>query len=202
MEDNDVDYCVLKIVLIGASGVGKTSLVNRFQYNEKPLNEHKTTLGVDFAIRKMEVNGKYVKCQVWDTAGQERFAEVTRNYFKNADAIFACFDPKKKETLEYVINQYLNSQQMDLAKPDAYRIFVATKSDLSPMKQLNSTEMLDQVEAVGIPLIWTSAMNNENVLDLFKGACVYCLENVSPSNKRDSETIVLDHNERLTNSCC
>lgn len=208
MEDVD---CVLKIVLIGASGVGKTSIIQRFGYDSAPV-DYKSTIGVDFVIKKIQVNGKLVKCQVWDTAGQEKFLAVTRSYFKNADAIMACFDPKDKKTLEYVINQYLNTQEMDLAKPDAYKAFVATKSDLNPMRELCSLEMLEQIEAIGIPLIWTSALDNknQNIEDLFKGACAYCLENtqqrprggsfVLPSNDDNKKN---DEEEtKLTNSCC
>ena len=206
-QHQDVDR-VLKIVLIGASGVGKTSIIQRFGYDSKPV-DYKSTIGVDFVIKKLQVNGHLVKCQVWDTAGQEKFLAITRSYFKNADAIFACFDPKKKETLEYVVNQYLGSQEMDLAKPDAYKVFVATKGDLNPMKEMASSDMLEQIEATGVPMIWTSAMNNENIEDLFKGACAYCLENTTRRPRGDSFVLPggesqkeKEETKQLTNSCC
>ena len=72
--DNEYDY-LFKIVLIGDSGVGKSNLLSRFTKNEFSL-ESKSTIGVEFATRSLQVDGKVVKAQIWDTAGQERYALI------------------------------------------------------------------------------------------------------------------------------
>lgn len=69
--DEDYDY-LFKVVLIGDSGVGKSNLLSRFSRNEFSL-ESKSTIGVEFATRSIQVDDKVVKAQIWDTAGQERF---------------------------------------------------------------------------------------------------------------------------------
>jgi GTPase SAR1 family protein len=69
--DDDYDY-LFKVVLIGDSGVGKSNLLSRFTKNEFNL-ESKSTIGVEFATRTLNVDGKVIKAQIWDTAGQERF---------------------------------------------------------------------------------------------------------------------------------
>ena len=69
--DDDYDY-LFKVVLIGDSGVGKSNLLSRFTKNEFST-ESKSTIGVEFATRSIQVEGKIVKAQIWDTAGQERF---------------------------------------------------------------------------------------------------------------------------------
>ena len=69
--EDDYDY-LFKIVLIGDSGVGKSNLLSRFTRNEFSL-ESKSTIGVEFATRSLNVDGKIIKAQIWDTAGQERF---------------------------------------------------------------------------------------------------------------------------------
>ena len=70
--DDDYDY-LFKVVLIGDSGVGKSNLLSRFTKNEFNL-ESKSTIGVEFATRTLNVDGKVIKAQIWDTAGQERFS--------------------------------------------------------------------------------------------------------------------------------
>ncbi|MFS8015736.1 Ras-related protein Rab11B [Helianthus anomalus] len=69
--DDDYDY-LYKVVLIGDSGVGKSNLLSRFSKNEFSLDS-KSTIGVEFATRSIEVDGKIIKGQIWDTAGQERY---------------------------------------------------------------------------------------------------------------------------------
>ena len=69
--DDDYDY-LFKVVLIGDSGVGKSNLLSRFTKNEFNL-ESKSTIGVEFATRTLNVDSKVIKAQIWDTAGQERF---------------------------------------------------------------------------------------------------------------------------------
>ena len=75
--DDEYDY-LLKLVLIGDSGVGKTNILSRFARNEFSL-ESKSTIGVEFATRSINFDGKTIKAQIWDTAGQERWAEFFPN---------------------------------------------------------------------------------------------------------------------------
>jgi Ras-related protein Rab-11A len=72
--DDDYDY-LFKVVLIGDSGVGKSNLLSRFTRNEFSL-ESKSTIGVEFATRSINVDSKLIKAQIWDTAGQERYANL------------------------------------------------------------------------------------------------------------------------------
>lgn len=68
---DEYDY-LFKLVLIGDSGVGKSNLLSRFTRNQFNL-ESKSTIGVEFATKSLEIDGKVIKAQIWDTAGQERF---------------------------------------------------------------------------------------------------------------------------------
>ncbi|KAI5506195.1 Ras family protein [Trichomonas vaginalis G3] len=86
MDTTEPDY-LLKIFLIGDSGVGKTNLLARFtrdQFNP----ESKSTIGVEFASKTMQIEGKTIKAQIWDTAGQERYRAITSAYYRGAICIF------------------------------------------------------------------------------------------------------------------
>ncbi|CAM9978862.1 unnamed protein product, partial [Heterosigma akashiwo] len=80
--DDEYDY-LFKVVLIGDSGVGKSNLLSRFTRNEFNL-ESKSTIGVEFATKSIQTEGKVVKAQIWDTAGQERYRAITSAYYRGA----------------------------------------------------------------------------------------------------------------------
>ncbi|KAB0404573.1 hypothetical protein E2I00_004847, partial [Balaenoptera physalus] len=98
--DENFDY-LFKIILIGDSNVGKTCVVQHFTsgvYTEAQQN----TIGVDFTVRALEINGKKVKMQVWDTAGQERFRTITQSYYRSAHAAIIAYDLTRRSTFESV----------------------------------------------------------------------------------------------------
>ena len=78
--DEEYDY-LFKVVLIGDSGVGKSNLLSRFTRNEFNL-ESKSTIGVEFATKSIQTEGKTIKAQIWDTAGQERYRAITSAYYR------------------------------------------------------------------------------------------------------------------------
>ncbi|KAG3277367.1 RAB19, member RAS oncogene family [Ictidomys tridecemlineatus] len=98
--DENFDY-LFKVILIGDSNVGKTCVVQHFKsgvYTETQQN----TIGVDFTVRSLEIDGKKVKMQVWDTAGQERFRTITQSYYRSAHAAIIAYDLTRPSTFESV----------------------------------------------------------------------------------------------------
>ena len=89
------------VVLIGDSGVGKTNLLSRFTRNEFNL-ESKSTIGVEFATRSVQVDSKTIKAQIWDTAGQERYRAITSAYYRGAVGALLVYDIAKHATYENV----------------------------------------------------------------------------------------------------
>ena len=82
---------LLKVIILGDSGVGKTSLMN--QYVNKKFNaQYKATIGADFLTKEVTVDDRLVTMQIWDTAGQERFRAMAPMYYRNAAAAIVCFD--------------------------------------------------------------------------------------------------------------
>ena len=89
MEGRKADYLV-KVIVIGDSGVGKTNLITRFCENHFK-DTYVATIGVDFKIKSLVVNDKKFKMQIWDTAGQERFKNITQTYYKGAAGILMAY---------------------------------------------------------------------------------------------------------------
>ena len=94
-------YYLFKILLIGNSGVGKSSLLLRFA-DDTFTDNFMPTIGVDFKIRTLEVDGKTIKLQIWDTAGQERFKTITSSYYKGAHGIIVVYDITDKESFKNI----------------------------------------------------------------------------------------------------
>ncbi|XP_028263867.1 ras-related protein Rab-19 isoform X4 [Parambassis ranga] len=92
---------LFKIILVGDSDVGKTCVVQSFKsgiFIEKQQN----TIGVDFTVRTLDIDGKKVKMQVWDTAGQERFRTITQSYYRSAHGAMVAYDISRRSTFESV----------------------------------------------------------------------------------------------------
>ena len=98
--DDDYDY-LFKVVIIGDSGVGKSNLLSRFTRNEFHLDS-KSTIGVEFATRSIQHDGKIIKAQIWDTAGQERYRAITSAYYRGAVGALLVYDISKRLTFENV----------------------------------------------------------------------------------------------------
>merc|ERR1711959_508832 len=99
-KDDEYDY-LFKVVIIGDSGVGKSNLLSRFTRNEFNL-ESKSTIGVEFATRSIQVDTKTIKAQIWDTAGQERYRAITSAYYRGAVGALLVYDISKHQTYENV----------------------------------------------------------------------------------------------------
>jgi len=97
---DDYDF-IFKILLIGDSGVGKSCLLLRFA-DDKYSESFISTIGVDFKIRTVNINGKVIKLQIWDTAGQERFRTITSSYYRGAHGIIVVYDVTDRGTFTSV----------------------------------------------------------------------------------------------------
>jgi small GTP-binding protein len=102
MSDKTHDY-VFKIVMIGDSGVDKSSVLRRFVDN-KFSEDHLSTVGIDFKVKTVVIRNIIIKLQIWDTAGYERFASIPNGYFKSADAIIVAYDIASIESFDNIDN--------------------------------------------------------------------------------------------------
>ena len=109
--DAEYDY-LFKVVLIGDSGVGKSNLLSRFTRNEFNIDS-KSTIGVEFATKSIEVEGKTIKAQIWDTAGQERYRAITSAYYRGAVGALLVYSIEKHSSFENV-ERWLKVGLLDL----------------------------------------------------------------------------------------
>ena len=159
----DYDY-LFKVLLIGNSSVGKSSLLLRFvdnQWNDLFV----PTIGVDFKIRTMEIDNKNVKLQIWDTAGQERFKNITASYYRGAHGIFVVYDISDTESFKNINNWLIEIEKN--ANKNVYKILVGNKCDLEDKRTVSYQQGKELAETYGMQFIETSAKSNRNVDEAF-----------------------------------
>ncbi|XP_069484918.1 ras-related protein Rab-19 [Ambystoma mexicanum] len=163
-EDDPFDF-LFKIILIGDSNVGKTCVVQRFKsglYSEKQHN----TIGVDFTVRSMVIEGKRVKIQVWDTAGQERFRTITQSYYRSAHGAIIAYDitgPKSFESVPHWIHEVEKYGAANIVL-----MLIGNKSDLLKNRQVLFEDACTLAEKHGlVAVLETSAKEALNVDEVF-----------------------------------
>ncbi len=135
---NEEDYdMIFKVVLIGDSGVGKSNLLSRYLKNEFSYDT-KTTVGVEFGAKKVEIDEFKIKVQIWDTAGQERYKSITNAYYKGAKGALLVYDITKKETFEN-INKWVPELKQNGDK-DVTIVLVGNKIDLEDERKISTEE--------------------------------------------------------------
>ncbi|CAH9121398.1 unnamed protein product, partial [Cuscuta epithymum] len=162
--DHEYDY-LIKIVLIGDSGVGKSNILSRFTRNEFCL-ESKSTIGVEFATRTLQVEGKTVKAQIWDTAGQERYRAITSAYYRGAVGALLVYDITKKQTFDNV-ERWLRELR-DHADSNIVIMLAGNKTDLNHLRAVPEQEARLLAEKEGLSFLETSALEALNVEKAFQ----------------------------------
>ncbi|XP_015739763.1 ras-related protein Rab-11A-like [Coturnix japonica] len=162
-KDEEYDF-LFKVVLIGDSGVGKSNLLSRFTRNEFNL-ESKSTIGVEFATRSIQVDGKTIKAQIWDTAGQERYRAITSAYYRGAVGALLVYDIAKYLTYEN-IERWLKELR-DHADNNIVIMLVGNKSDLRHLRAVPTDEARSFAEKNGLSFLETSALDSTNVETAF-----------------------------------
>jgi len=159
----EYDY-LFKLLLIGDSGVGKSCLLLRFAdhtYTESYIS----TIGVDFKIRTIELDGKTIKLQIWDTAGQERFRTITSSYYRGAHGIIVVYDVTDLDSFHNV-KQWL-SEIDRYATENVNKLLVGNKCDLIQKKQIDYETAKEFASKLDIPFLETSAKSATNVEKAF-----------------------------------
>ncbi|XP_044052714.1 ras-related protein Rab-8B isoform X2 [Siniperca chuatsi] len=127
------DY-LFKLLLIGDSGVGKTCLL--FRFSEDAFNTtFISTIGIDFKIRTIELDGKKIKLQIWDTAGQERFRTITTAYYRGAMGIMLVYDITNEKSFDNIRNWIRNIEEH--ASSDVERMILGNKCDMNDKRQVS-----------------------------------------------------------------
>ncbi|CAI9786165.1 unnamed protein product [Fraxinus pennsylvanica] len=199
---NEYDY-LFKLLLIGDSSVGKSCLLLRFA-DDSYDDSYISTIGVDFKIRTIELDGKTIKLQIWDTAGQERFRTITSSYYRGAHGIIIVYDVTEIESFNNV-KQWLNEIDR-YANDSVCKLLVGNKCDLVENKVVDTQTAKAFADELGIPFLETSAKDAINVEQAFltmAGEIKKRMGSQPSANKKSTNTVQIKGQpiEQKSNCC-
>ncbi|KAG8479880.1 hypothetical protein CXB51_029506 [Gossypium anomalum] len=163
-----------KILLIGDSGVGKSSLLVSFI--SASSHDSAPTIGVDFKIKLLTVGGKRLKLTIWDTAGQERFRTLTSSYYRGAHGIILVYDVTRRETFTNLSDLWAKEVELYSTNQDCVKMLVGNKVDRESERAVSKEEGIELAKELGCSFIECSAKTRQNVQQCFEDLALKIME--------------------------
>lgn len=189
-----------KVIVVGDSTVGKTSVVN-YYVDRVACTDFVSTVGVDFRNKTLKIDSEEVTIQLWDTAGQEKFRSITKSYFRRADAISLIFNVNDRDTFRD-ISDWMKSidEQMDKKVPI---VLIGNKLDLG--QEITYQEVEELAEKYNVQFFFTSAKTGEGIEECFTALAHAIVENLKKPKEPEEEDIKIDkYSEKKSGGkdCC
>ena len=154
-----------KIIIVGDSGVGKSNILGRYINNEFK-QDTKSTVGVEFASKKVKVNDINIKLQIWDTAGQERYRSITSAYYKGSKGCFIVYDITSSQSFENIEKWY--EEISKTGDKSLSIILIGNKCDLEDERKVTIEMGENKARDINCPFFETSALNNIRIEEVFQ----------------------------------
>ena len=173
--NNPLTEIRLKLLILGDSAVGKTSMLLKYTDNFFP-ESHLATIGIEFKTKEIKFNDYLVHLKIWDTAGQERFRAITKSYFRGSNGVIFMYDITKKETFKNVKDWIKDSENNNFGFE---KILVGNKIDLEQIREVELKDVEEWAGQKNINVLEISAKNGTNVEKCFNELIRLILENKS-----------------------
>ena len=197
---------VLKLLLLGDSSVGKTSILLKYisnKFDESSIS----TVGVDYMDKIIDYNKFKIKLQIWDTSGEEKFRTITKNFYRNADGLLVVFDLTKKESFHHV-GSWINEAKENNDKLKT--LLIGNKLDLKDERIVAIDVAKQFAEKNNLKYIETSAKDGTNINESFQAIIDLLFDGKSSEEilheftKQDSSLSVVDDSMEVKKkkACC
>mmetsp|Transcript_22746 Transcript_22746/g.31707 ORF Transcript_22746/g.31707 Transcript_22746/m.31707 type:complete len:202 (+) Transcript_22746:156-761(+) len=191
---------LLKLLLVGDSGVGKSSLLLRF--TEDNFEDLSPTIGVDFKLKFLTVGDKKLKLTIWDTAGQERFRTLTSSYYRGAQGIILAYDVTRRDTFENLSEIWLREVDMYSTVQEAVWMIVGNKIDQTADRAVSREEGVALARSHGCLFLECSAKNRTGVAQAFQELVQRVLDSPSLLAETTPNSLNLKDGDRKSKSGC
>merc|ERR1712137_598269 len=202
MENNHREL-VAKILIVGESQVGKTSILTRF--TENIFHQHlMPTLGIDYKIKKLKIDDVILKLQIWDTAGQERYRAITHNFYKGSSAMVLVFDLTDSNSFGRIRSWLKNIRSH--TNSEIPMIIMGNKCDMQN-REVTSNEIEELLKEIQLPYMEVSAKENINIDAAFDHIAKEIKQQIDNQNEEMINNVndnhaILDPNTEQNNNCC
>ncbi|KAK7353657.1 hypothetical protein VNO80_19108 [Phaseolus coccineus] len=195
---------LFKLLMIGDSGVGKSSLLLCFTSDS--FEDLSPTIGVDFKVKYLNMEGKKLKLAIWDTAGQERFRTLTSSYYRGAQGIIMAYDVTRRETFTNLADIWSKEIELYSTNSECIKMLVGNKVDKEGDRVVTKKEGIDFARECGCLFIECSAKTRVNVQQCFEELVLKILDTPSllaEGSKSNKKNIFKDKPSNVaTSSCC
>ncbi|XP_047982636.1 ras-related protein RABC1 [Salvia hispanica] len=204
-EAPEFDY-LFKLLMIGDSGVGKSSLL--LSFTSDAFEELSPTIGVDFKVKHVTLGGKKLKLAIWDTAGQERFRTLTSSYYRGAQGIIMVYDVTRRDTFTNLSDIWAKEIDLYSTNQDCIKMLVGNKVDKESERVVSKKEGIDFAREYGCLFIECSAKTRVNVEQCFEELVLKILETPSllaeglAGNKKNIFKQKPPESSDASSSCC
>ena len=198
---------IIKILTLGDTTVGKSSIVLRFSDDVFDDNQF-STIGIDYKTKYMKIGDSSVKVLIWDTAGQEKFQNIAKNYYKGANGVLLVYDISNRKSFERVgfwLKELKENNKLD----DLYLYLVGNKKDLEEKRMISTDEGKKFAEDNNIHFIEVSAKTGEGVREVFNNVLNGALDKIKKDTEKDDgeEKVRLSSFRKIekkekNNMCC
>ena len=183
------DEIIFKIITLGDSGVGKTSIIKRYITGEFDDNIA-STVGINFSFKELIINeSQKIKLKIIDACGQERFKSLSKAYFKNADGVLYVFGVNDKDSF-YNIKEWMGYFNENNTLENTPKVLIGNKCDLEFDKELNKNLIEEFSEENKIKYIESSVKDNKNINELFEELGKMLYKKGIPLDKQKSNIII------------
>jgi small GTP-binding protein len=180
---------ILKLCLVGESGVGKSYLTYKFVHDTLPVTQITSTIGIDYGVHTIHLNNQHVRVQVWDTAGQERFKSITETYYKSSDCAVLIYDISDRDTFIKI-----EEWRERVGKINPVMYLIGNKRDLEHSRQVSYEEGQKYAESYGMN--FQECSKYDDVINVFTKIAETVI------SKIDKKTIALVDDDNVPSSCC
>ena len=201
-QDDNYDEKI-KIMVIGESKIGKTSLISRYCNNEFCGGAYLSTIGIDYQIKDLNIRKKKIRVQIWDTAGQERYRNIAKNYFQSSDGFIIVYDISSTESFEKL--DYWIEQIKTNAKECIKMILFGNKCDIIEERKVPKEDGEEYAKNNNIKFFEVSAKEGTNVTNAFETFVNDILLSFPDDNckKRKSKVLSIPIEcPKKKNTCC
>ena len=191
---------VLRIMIVGDSNVGKTSLISKYSNGVFNKNES-TTIGIDYKNKKVHKHGINIKLQLWDTAGEKRYHSLTNASLRDADGIILAYDITNLPSFTSIKDNWI-SVINNRCRKDTVVVLAGDKKDLENSREVSSEDAYELAKFYNYEFYETSAKNDLNVENIFDYIVDKLLEKLSQTDDRVStKDIKLEKESDMEKAC-
>ena len=165
LKNQAVDY-KMSIIMIGDSGVGKTCILLKFA-DQNFNTSHISTIGIDYKIKTIQIDGKNVKLQIWDTAGPERYRVITQAYFRDIQGVIVAYDSTSEESFNNVRNWVRQVETHTSGRGSIESVLIGNKCDMTDVREVEPEQGAALAAEFGMQFFETSAKTGQNVQEAF-----------------------------------